>query len=378
MQIRLQVRLPEFALFPSTLDASYFDIDTAAPASPEASVLLIYTGGTIGMTLGPDGSLVPMKFTSILANIPELRQFRMRLTVHSLPNPIDSSNVSPVAWAELVRIITQNYEQYDGFVVLHGTDTMAYSASALSFMLENLTKPVIFTGAQLPIGRIRTDARKNLLTALQLASAHHKTTGIVRVPEVCIYFHNVLLRGNRAKKVESGHFDAFKSENHPPLVRAGIDLEYNDAAIRPLSKLPLKFHQRLNEHVVILKLFPGITERVVRGILAVDDLRGCVLETYGSGNAPTTPWFIEALREATTRGLFVLNVSQCDEGRVQQGRYETSAQLRDLGIVGGDDITTEAAITKLMFVIGLQQDATTTHRLLARDLRGEISNCELE
>ncbi|WP_243900201.1 MULTISPECIES: asparaginase [Hymenobacter] len=358
------------------MDSSYFNIDTAAPATPEVSVLLIYTGGTVGMAYDDDGSLVPMKFASIMGNLPELRQFRMRLTVHSLPTPIDSSNVTPTVWADLVHIITHSYDEYDGFVILHGTDTMAYSASALSFMLENLTKPVIFTGAQLPIGRIRTDARKNLLTALQLASARHKTTEAARIPEVCIYFHNVLLRGNRAKKVESGHFDAFKSENHPPLVRAGIDLEFNDAAIRPLSALPRKFHQHLDERVVILKLFPGISEQAVRGILAIDNLRGCVLETFGSGNAPTASWFTTALREALDRGLHILNVSQCDEGRVQQGRYETSAHLRDLGIIGGDDITTEAAVAKLMFVLGLNQDAPTTRRLLARDLRGEISNWE--
>jgi len=358
------------------LDPTYFNIDTAAPATPEASVLLIYTGGTIGMAYDADGALVPMKFTSIVANIPELRQFRMRLTVYSLPTPIDSSNVTPTVWAELVRIITRNYDEYDGFVILHGTDTMAYSASGLSFMLENLTKPVIFTGAQLPIGRIRTDARKNLLTALQLASARHKNIDVARIPEVCIYFHNVLLRGNRAKKVESGHFDAFKSENHPALVHAGIDLEFNDAAIRPLSELPRKFHQHLDERVVILKLFPGISEQAVRGILSIENLRGCVLETFGSGNAPTAPWFTNALRNALDRGLHMLNVSQCDEGRVQQGRYQTSAHLRDLGVIGGDDITTEAAVAKLMFVLGLNQDAATTRRLLARDLRGEITNWE--
>ena len=354
---------------------SYFNIDTAAPAAAEAAVLLIYTGGTVGMAYDEGRALVPMKFASILQNIPELRQFRMRLTVLSLATPIDSSNVSPATWLTLVDIIARDYAAYDGFVVLHGTDTMAYSASALSFLLEDLTKPVIFTGAQVPIGRIRTDARENLLTALELAAARHAGAQVARVPEVSIFFHSVLLRGNRAKKMESSHFDAFKSENHPPLVRAGIDLDYNEAAIRRTvpGRAP-QFHRRLDDRVTILKLFPGITEPVVRGLLGVEGLRGCVLETFGSGNAPTAPWFVRALRDALDRGLHVLNVSQCDEGRVQQGRYETSAQLRDLGIIGGDDITTEAAIAKLMFVLGQDQNAPETRRLLASNLRGEISN----
>jgi len=357
------------------LTHTYFNIDTAAPASPETSVLLIYTGGTVGMAYDEGRTLVPMKFTSILQNIPELRQFRMRLTVLSLATPIDSSNVSPATWLTLLDIIAREYDAYDGFVVLHGTDTMAYSASALSFLLEHLTKPVIFTGAQVPIGRIRTDARENLLTALELAAARHAGANVARVPEVSIFFHNVLLRGNRAKKVESSHFNAFKSENHPPLVRAGIDLDYNEAAIRrTVPGRATQFHRRLDDRVAVLKLFPGITERVVRSMLAADELRGCVLETYGSGNAPTAPWFVRALRDALDGGLHILNVSQCDEGRVQQGRYETSAQLRDLGIIGGDDITTEAAITKLMFVLGQGHDADTTRRLLASGLRGEITH----
>ncbi|WP_266205035.1 asparaginase [Pontibacter kalidii] len=349
------------------------DIDTAAPLHPEASILIIYTGGTVGMVFDEkEQHLVPFNFSQITEHVPELRQFNYLLTVLSIEPAIDSSNVSVQDWLMLARLIEENYEKYDGFVVLHGTDTMAYSASAMSYLLENLQKSVIFTGAQVPIGRIRTDARENLITALQIAAT--KEQGRSVVPEVCIYFRNLLLRGNRSKKVESSHFDAFKSDNYPPLAETGIELDFSFESILPYPQQPFRVHHALNDKVAILKLFPGITAHVVQSILQAPGLQGLVLETFGSGNAPTVPWFLELLQEAIGRGILILNVSQCDEGRVDQGRYETSKYLLNMGVIGGADITTEAAISKLMYVLAHEElSHQERERLLQQNLRGEIS-----
>jgi L-asparaginase len=351
-----------------TLATAAEDTDVAAPR-----LLILYTGGTVGMAVNRRQELVPMHFGKLDRKMPELRQLPFRLALLTLPQLIDSSNVTPTDWLQLAQLIGHHYAAFDGFVVLHGTDTMAYSAAALSFLLEHLGKPVVFTGAQVPVGRTRSDATRNLLTALEIAAARHPCAHTVRLPEVGVFFNDILIRGTRAKKVESQQFAAFKSENYPPLARAGISLAFNDKDIRLLPAASLKVHIQLEEKVAVLRLFPGITEAVVEAILGVPGLRGCVLETYGSGNAPTAPWFLASLARAQQRGLFMLNVSQCEEGRVVQGHYETSAYLTKLGIIGGDDITTEAAITKLMFVLGQGLAEAETRQLLSQNLRGEIT-----
>ncbi|WP_215226371.1 asparaginase [Echinicola shivajiensis] len=347
-------------------------LNTAAKSEIKSSVLIIYTGGTLGMAYDDEGSLVPFNFGQILEKIPNLTNMNIAITVISFPEPIDSSNVNMQHWVDMAYIIYENYDTYDGFVVLHGTDTMAYSASMLSFMLKGLSKPVIFTGAQLPISAMRSDARENLMTSLEIAIS--KANGKPIVPEVCIFFNHMLLRGNRAKKMQSVHFDAFESENYPPLAEAGIVIDFNYAAIKPYKEgVQLKYLNKLDKSVMILKLFPGITSEVMDSCFNTKGLRGVVMETYGSGNSPTEAWFVECVERAVKKGIIILNVSQCNGGRVIQGRYETSKELKRIGVLSGGDITSEAAICKMMFLLANETDDEQIRRKLITPIAGEMS-----
>lgn len=326
------------------------------------------------MAYDDSGSLVPFNFGLILEKIPILSNMNIAITVISFPEPIDSSNVSMKHWKDMAYIIYENYDSYDGFVVVHGTDTMAYSASMLSYMLNGLNKPVIFTGAQLPISAMRSDARENLVTSLEIATA--KVNGHPIVPEVCIFFNHVLLRGNRSKKVQSVHFDAFESENYPPLAEAGIVIDYNTNAIRPYENQThrkLLNLNKLDNNVMVLKLFPGITDKIMDSCFNIPGLKAVVLETYGSGNSPSEAWFMKSLEKAIKKGLIILNVSQCNGGRVIQGRYETSKELLAVGVISGADMTTEAAVTKLMFLLGQEETREQVCTKLTQSLAGEIT-----
>lgn len=321
------------------------------------------------MVKDDDGALAPFNFGKVVERLPELRSLDLKLTVISFPVPIDSSNVCPADWKNLAYIIDENYEQYDGFVILHGTDTMAYTASAMSFVLQGLNKPVIFTGAQLPIGSIRSDARENLITALEIASK--KLNDKPRVCEVCIYFNYYLLRANRSQKVNSSTFSAFHSENYPILAESGINIDFNQSALRPYKDERLTIRDDFDPGVAILKLFPGIGEEVVAAVLAIEHLKGLILETYGSGNTLQERWFIDLLKKAIDRGVVVVNVSQCMGGTVDQGKYETSKELKHLGVISGMDLTTEAAITKLMWLLG-QYEEEEVRKLISVSIVGEM------
>lgn len=345
-------------------------IHTAAGGQTRGRVLIIYTGGTFGMTHDKDGVLIPFDFSLILEHLPTLKTLALELTVVSFENPIDSSNIDPEHWRLLASIIHEQYDRHDGFVVLHGTDTMAYTASALSFMLGNLAKPVVFTGAQLPITEARSDARENLITALDIASARRE--GHALVPEVCIYFDDELLRGNRSRKTESMQFDAFDSGNYPPLAKAGVTIDYNYSAIRTRPSGKLELRDRMETNISILKLFPGIHEATVEAIVNTRGLKGLVLESYGSGNAPTSEPLMRLLKKAVDSGIVVLNISQCLGGMVIQGRYETSRDLAAMGVVGGADMTTEAAVTKLMLLLG-NYGTEEVKQLLPKALAGELT-----
>lgn len=339
----------------------------------EISILIIYTGGTIGMVNDPvTGSLVPINFSDVSDQIPELKKFGYRLRSVSFDPVTDSSNIEPATWVKMASVIEQNYNDFDGFVILHGTDTMAYSASALSFMLENLEKPIIFTGSQLPIGVLRTDGKENLITAIEVAAA--RNNGLPMVPEVCIYFDSKLMRGNRTTKISAEQFHAFDSPNYPAIAEAGLHIKFNTNLIRyPVIRRDLALHPEVNTNVALLKLFPGIGRNLVKAVANTEGLKAIILETFGAGNAPTFKWFLDELSAFINRGGLILNVTQCHGGTVEMGLYETSREMLNAGVISGRDITSEASVTKLMHLLGRFDSREKVIFYLNKSLAGEIT-----
>lgn len=341
----------------------------------KSALLLIYTGGTIGMKQDmKDLTLKPFDFSQILDEVPEIRKFAFKIDTYSFEPPIDSSDVEPSLWQDLARLIKEKYEDYDGFIILHGTDTMSYSASALSFMLDGLTKPVIFTGSQLPIGVPRTDGKENLISAVEIASAKDKD-GHPAVPEVCVCFDSLLMRGNRSTKVNSEVFRAFQSPNFPPLAEAGINIRYNNEYIRKPNDWyqSLTINTELDTRVSILKIHPGITPEVVRNILCGKDTRAIIMETYGSGNAPTRDWFLDIVKESSAMNKIIVNVTQCLAGAVNMNIYANGKALERAGVIDGYDSTTESALAKLFYLMGKSRDNEWVKAMMSRNLKGEIS-----
>lgn len=346
-------------------------IQTADPTK----ILMIYTGGTIGMKENPEThSLEPLDFSHLIDNVPKLKMLEFGIDSLQFSEPLDSSAMTPEHWKEIARAIDDNYAEYDGFVVLHGTDTMAYTASALSFMLQNLRKPVIITGSQLPIGEVRTDGEENLITALQVAAAKDEN-GEPMVQEVAILFENSLLRGNRSTKHSADNFNAFQSENYPDLARIGLGISYNREAMlrNRCSCDDFKVNYEIDSHVIVINLFPGLDEKIFRYMLNAPDVKGVVLKTFGAGNGPTADWFIDALKQAVDNGIVVVNVTQCHNGCVLPYRYETGRRLCNTGVVSGHDLTSEAAITKLMFLLGQKMSPKEVKENMEISICGEMS-----
>ena len=332
-------------------------------------VLLLYTGGTIGMVQDGNGSLKPFPMEHIYDLVPELRKCPYQIDTCQLDNIIDSSNMTPSFWVDIAEIIERKYDEYDGFVILHGTDTMAYTASALSFMFKNLSKPIILTGSQLPMGVLRTVGRENIICALELASCREAF-----IPEVGLFFENHLYRGNRSTKVSAENFDAFCSFNFPSLAKAGINFSFKPHLFLPKGTEPLEVRKCFDRNIAVLKLFPGITPEVVNAILNAENLHGVIIETFGSGNAPTEKWFIDAMYNALKRGITVLNVTQCKAGSVVMCQYEASCEMNRIGIIGGNDITLEAAVTKMMYLLGsYPNNPEYVRKGLQLSMRGEMT-----